>query len=296
MQSTIPAGIAEFLLVARLGSFSKAALQLNCSRARMPQIISALEKQVGVQLLHRSTRSLSLTAAGEVFFERSSRGVEQLEFAVESARDAQQAITGVIRINSVGGFFGERIIAPLLTRFMQRYPGIKLNLSFSSVRVDLIDEQYDLVLRMGPMEDSSLIARKLCVYNNYLVASPSYLSEAPALHSPSDLSKHALINGSIASWQFVHPSSGKKAEVSIESVLQCANGFVALRAAVAGLGISRQPSYYLQRELNQGSLVVLMEQWQLLPTTLSLVYPKSRYAQPRIQALVEYLLTADYQG
>ena len=296
MANYIPLGIAEFILVARLGSFSKAALQLNLSRARVSQIISALEREVGVQLLHRSTRALSLTAVGEVFLERSLRGMEQISFAIESARDSHQAISGVIRINSVGGVFGEQILSPMLTRFMQLHPGIKLNLSFSSVRVDLIDEQFDLVLRMGSLEDSRLIARKLCVYENYLLASPEYLRAAPMLESPSDLAKHALINGSIATWQFTQIKSKQKMEVSIDSVLQCANGYVALNAALAGVGITRQPSYCLSGQLQANKLVPILPKWALQPTLLSLLYPKARYGLPRIQALIEYLLKADFKA
>lgn len=296
MADNIPAGIAEFILVARLGSFSKAALQLNLSRARVSQIISALEREVGVQLLHRSTRALSLTAVGEVFLERSLRGMEQINYAIESARDSHRAISGVIRINSVGGLFGEQILAPLLTRFMQLHPGIKINLSFSSVRVDLIEQQFDLVLRMGPLEDSSLIARNLCSYQNYLLASPAYMRSAKPLESPSDLAKHSLINGSVATWQFIETKSKQNMEVTIESVLQCASGYVAINAALAGVGITRQPSYYLETQLQTNQLVTLMPKWSLLPTKLSLLYPKSRHAQPRIQTLIEYLLKADFKS
>lgn len=290
----IPAGIAEFILVARLGSFSKAALQLNLSRARVSQLISALEREVGVQLLHRSTRSLSLTAAGEVYFERSQRGVEQLAYAIESARDSHNAINGLIRINSVGGLFGEQILAPLLTQFMQLHPDIKLNLSFSSIRVDLIDAQYDLVLRMGQLKDSSLIARKLCVYENHLLASPQYLRDAAPLESPVDLSQHKLINGSVSTWQFTQYKTKRKIEVAVESVLHCANGHVAMNAAMDGLGITRQPNYYLGNQLHKGALLALLPDWKLMPTELSLLYPKARYAQPRIQSLVEFLIHSDF--
>jgi len=297
----IPNGVAEFVLVVQLGSFSKAALTLNLSRSRMSQIVSALEKEVGVQLLHRSTRALSLTAAGQLFFARSLQGIEQISYAVESAKDSHSAISGEIRINSVGGYFGEQILAPLLTKFMQLHPQISINLSFSSVRVAIIEEQFDLVLRMGELPDSSLIGRHLHTYQNYLVASPEYLRSCAKLETPDDLAAHRLINGSVSVWQFIKPAMAEgqktaKKNVTVRSSLQCANGNVAMRAALDGIGITRQPSYYLAEALERGSLIAILPNWQLESTALSLIYPKVRYAQPRIQVLVEYLVNANYSA
>jgi DNA-binding transcriptional LysR family regulator len=292
MSTNVPEGIPEFLAVVETQSFSKAAEQRNLSRARISQIISGLEKHMGVQLLYRSTRSLSLSPAGETFYQLSRQGIDQLEHAVQSAQNAHASISGKIRINSVGGLFGEAILAPIMIRFMIDNPQIEIDLSFSSTREDLIEAQYDLVVRMGSLSNSNLIGRKLTHYTNHLVASPAYLTSMPTLKSPKDLLDHALINGSVKRWSFTHSSTKEKYELPVLAKLTCSNGHVSKLATLNGAGISRQPAYYVEQEIAKGLLVNPLPDWQLSSSDVTLLYPKSRNISLRVKALVDYLIEA----
>jgi DNA-binding transcriptional LysR family regulator len=292
MSANFPEGIPEFLAVVETQSFSKAAEQRNLSRARISQIISRLEKHMGVQLLYRSTRSLSLSPAGETFYQLSRLGIDQLEHAVQAAQHAHSSISGQIRINSVGGLFGEAILAPILIRFMAENPQIEIDLSFSSTREDLIEAQYDLVVRMGSLANSNLIGRKLTRYTNHLVASPDYLKSMPALNSPKDLLEHTLINGSVKRWLFTHTTTQEKYELPVQGKLTCSNGHVAKLATLNSAGISRQPAYYVEKEMASGLLVNPLPNWQLSSSDVTLLYPKSRNISLRVTALVNYLVEA----
>ncbi|WP_219701988.1 LysR family transcriptional regulator [Marinomonas lutimaris] len=292
MSAHFPEGIREFLAVVEVHSFSKAAEQLNISRARVSQIISRLEKDLGVQLLYRSTRSLSLSPAGETFYQLSRQGVDQLEHAVLSAQNAHSSIGGQIRINSVGGLFGEEILAPILIRFMNENPKVEIELSFSSTREDLIESQYDLVVRMGLLTNSNLIGRKITSYTNYLVASPDYFDSMPKLNSPKDLLDHTLINGSVKRWSFTHIGSKEKYELPAQGKLKCSNGHVVKLATLEGTGISRQPSYYVKQDIQSGRLITLLPDWQLPNSDVTLLYPQSRNISLRVKALVHYLVEA----
>lgn len=292
MSNHLPEGIREFLAVVEAHSFSKAAEQLNISRARVSQIISRLEKNMGVQLLYRSTRSLSLSPAGETFYQLSRQGIDQLEHAVLSAKNAHSSISGQIRINAVGGLFGEKILAPILIRFMEVNPEIEIELSFSSTREDLIESQYDLVVRMGSLPNSNLIGRKLTSYTNHLVASPSYIRSMPKLKSPKDLLDHALINGSVKRWSFTNTISNEKYELPVQGKLKCSNGYVAMLATLSGTGVSRQPSYYAKHDIKLGKFVELLPNWILPPSDVTLLYPQSRNMSLRVKALVDYIVEA----
>ena len=292
MNPHFPEGIREFLTVVEAQSFSKAAEQLNLSRARVSQIISRLEKDMGVQLLYRSTRSLSLSPAGETFYQLSRQGVNQLEHAVLSAQNAHSSIGGQIRINSVGGLFGEEILAPILIQFMNDNPKIEIELSFSSTREDLIESQYDLVVRMGALMNSNLIGRKLTRYTNHLVASPTYFENQSKPQSPKDLLDHALINGSVKRWSFTHISSKEKYDLPVQGKLKCLNGYVVRRATLDGAGISRQPAYYVKDDIESGRLIELLPDWHIPHSDVTLLYPKSRNISLRVKALVHYLMEA----
>ena len=292
MKANFPEGIREFLVVVEAQSFSKAAEQLNISRARVSQIISRLEKDMQIQLLYRSTRSLSLSPAGETFYQLSRQGVDQLEHAVMSAQNAHANIAGQIRINTVGGRFGEEILAPLLLQFMNLHPKVEIELSFSSTRENLIDAQYDLVVRMGELTNSNLIGRKLTSYTNHLVASPNYIETMSALHHPKDLLEHNLINGSVKRWPFIHRDNHDRYELPIKGKLNCPNGHVVKSATLAGIGISRQPEYYVKQEIESGKLMVLLPDWTLPHSDVSLLYPHSRNISSRVNTLVNYLVEA----
>ena len=290
-------GIPEFLRVVDDGSFSAAANTLNSSRSRVSQLITQLEKNLGVQLLHRSTRSIMLTDIGEQFYHQCTQGLSCIEQAIDQAQEDQQALSGEIRINAVGGVFGEQILTPLLFLFMDQHPDVIITLDFSSVHVNLIAQQYDIVVRMGSLPDSNLIARPLTRYKTYVCASPEYLHKHKKINHPKDFLEHNIILGSVNKWQFTkHSSFGNKErvndnyELTLKGKFHCANGHVSRLAVLNHQGIARLTDYHIKEDLAQGRLVTVFDDWQLNDSIVSLVYPQARYKVLRVQALIDFLL------
>jgi len=280
-------GIRSFLAVAEHGSFTAASEQTGLTKASLSQQVSTLEQSLGVQLLHRTTRSVKLTEAGKGYYQKCRQGFEQLESARQWVCQANQALAGPIRMNAVGGLIGEEVIAPLLIEFQQQYPEIELSLDFSSERVDLMNTDYDLVMRMGELPDSSLIARRLHLITTRYVASPSLLAKLPAIEHPEQLKDLPAVCGSVSRWQL---SDGNEfLSVTPGPGFRIANGRVMLQAAEAGLGISRLADIYTDAAIADGRLLEVLPQWQQ-HTPLSLVCPPARHQLQRVRALMDWLV------
>ncbi len=280
-------GIVEFVAVAEAGSFTHAAAQLNTSKSRLSQAVSRLEQDLGVTLLQRTTRRISLTEVGETFLRQCRQGLDLLQLAVDDAQTQQQRVAGPIRINSVGGILGEEWLSPILFRFLEQYPDIIIDLDFSSHRVDLIDGQFDLVVRMGELPDSNLIARELQQLESILCASPDFTARYGQPRHPDELEKFPAALGSITRHRFTR--NDEKVDWQSTSRLRCRNGHVMKKAALHGAALVCLPRVYVSRELASGALVHLLPDWQLARSPLSLVYPQHRYRLRRVQLLVEFL-------
>lgn len=280
-------GIRSFLAVAEHGSFTAAADATGLSKASLSQQVSELENQLGVQLLHRTTRQLRLTELGQGYLTQCQQGVAQLENARRWVSQSTDAMQGTIRMNAVGGLIGEELIAPLLIRFQQQHPDIHIKLDFSSQRVDLLSSDYDVVMRMGELPDSTLIARRLHTITTRYVASPGCLAEYPDIAHPRDLARLPLIYGSVSEWQF---SNGEEqVTVHAQQGFQIANGRVMYQAALAGQGVARLADVYVQGAISHGELLEVLPDWQL-STPLSLVCPPGRYQLKRVRALMDFLI------
>ena len=283
-------GIAEFTVVVESGSFSAAAAKLHVTRARVSQIVSQLEKTLGVQLLHRSTRAMKLTEVGRQFYQQSLTGLNIIQQALITAQTEHNAVVGKIRINSVGGMFGEQILTPLICQFMHLYPQVDVDLDFSSQHIGLLESNYDIAIRMGELPDSNLIARPLASYKTYVCAAPTFIAQHNIIH-PSDLKHVNVIAGSVRKWRFIHHIKPDITyEVEVKKGLACANGHVARVSALLANGVIRVPEFYVAEDIKQGRLVELFNDWQLAPSKVSIVYPKSSYKARRIQLLIDYLL------
>jgi DNA-binding transcriptional LysR family regulator len=280
-------GIRSFLAVAKYGSFSLAAEATGLSKASLSQQVSSLEQLLNVQLLYRTTRSLRLSEVGAQYYEMCKQGVDQLDAAQEWAGHTNQSLRGTIRMNSVGGMIGEEVMAPLLIQFQREHPDINVELDFSSRRVDLINDQYDLVMRMGELPDSSLIARKVHTLTTRYVASPTLISQYPPITHPQDLNQLPMICGSVTDWDF--STQDEHCSVSFTQGFKIPNGRVMLQAVQAGLGIARLADIYVQTAIDKGELI------EVLPhcahsTSLSLICPPSRYQLQRIKTLMDWLV------
>lgn len=290
------AGITEFVAVAQAGSFTAAAHALDTSKSRLSQAVSRLEQELGVTLLQRTTRRISLTDVGDAFYQQCRQGLDLLRLAVDDAQTQQQQISGSIRINSVGGILGEQWLSPILLRFMALYPQITIDLDFSSHRVDLISDQFDLVVRMGELPDSSLIARPLQQLESIVCASPDFIARHGMPLHPDGLSQRPAALGSLTRYHFSHSGSSDALVPQQDSIewhassrLRCRNGHVMKQAALQGTAFTILPRIYLQAALERGTLVQLLPGWVLKPAILSLVYPQHRYRLRRVELLVDFL-------
>ncbi|MTI16380.1 LysR family transcriptional regulator [Rhodobacteraceae bacterium RKSG542] len=279
-------GLRSFLAVAESGSFTQAAEQLGMSKASLSQQVTQLEQRLGAQLLFRTTRKLRLTSVGEEYFRLCRGAMKTLEDASLLAREATETLSGTIHINSVGGVIGEDVVAPLTIGFQQAYPQVEVRLDFSSIREDIVDSHYDLVLRMGRLEDSSLIARRVYSLTTRYVASTEFLRGiAPILH-PQDLAGMPLIYGSVAEWVFRREQEQVKVKAS--HGFQITNGRVMTQAALAGFGVARLGNIYTDALIASGKLVEVLPDWQE-ETQIWLVSPPSRHQLKRVRVLGDWL-------
>lgn len=278
--------IRAFLHVAQHGSFTAAAEAAGMSKANLSQQVSDLEARLGVQLLVRTTRKLRLTEVGEGYFERCEKAMQELDIAAEWAKQATTQLTGTIRMNCVGGLIGEDLVAPAVIAFLKDYPGLDVQLDFSSVKVDLIEKQYDLVIRMGALPDSSLISRKLHEIKTRYVASPDFLKIHDPIYDPNDLAHLPLICGSVDHWTL--SNGAERRLVHVQNGIRLISGRAMRLAALEGLGVCRLGDVYVQRDIASGALVEILPNWSET-TPLYMVSPPLHYQLRRVKTLMDFL-------
>lgn len=284
--------IRAFVVISQQQNFGKAAHILGVSRSHVSRQLSALEQAMGVTLLQRTTRTQQLTTAGKQFLTECEQVLDHLEHAALAAATGNQTMQGHIRINCVGGFIGEQIIAPLIAQFMAQHEAITIELDFSSHRVDLLVDQYDLVFRMGQIPTGDFVAKVLGEINMVTLASPHYLAKYGTPTSPHDLaqpSTHRCIVGSVNTWHYQNKNS--KVDINVTPNLKCKNGEVMVQQAKAGLGIIRVPGIYCQDAIQQKELVPLFTDWRIPRVPLSLLYHQDKYRPERIKAFIEFVTT-----
>lgn len=289
-------GIRAFIYVAEHGGFTAAAEVSGFSKANLSQLVTDLEAALSVQLLYRTTRQLRLTEIGQGYYERCKLAMQQLDSAAEWASQSTDELKGLIRMNAVGGPFGEDLLAPLIIDFQQQHPDIRVDLDFSSIHVDLIASHYDLVMRMGELPDSSLIARRLHSVTTRYVASPEFLQTHHGIKEPDDLKNLPLICGSVDHWTLSRAAERKT--IHVEQGIKVTSGRVMRQAALAGLGVTRLADVYVQADLQAGKLIEVLPEWSE-QTQLTLLCPPLRHQLHRVRVLMEWLkehFEARYQG
>ena len=282
--------IQIFVAIAEKGSFTAAADYLGSSRAHLSRQLGRLEAHLGTQLIQRTTRKLSLTAAGQSYFETCQQGLAQISRAEADILSTQNTMQGHIRLNSVGGILGEEILSVMLRDFQKIYPDICLEVDFSSERIDLIAQKMDVVLRMGDLSDSTLLARKIAMIDINIFAHPDYLAKYPTIHTPQDLIDHNCLIGSINPWHFHHIHQQEMDQpVRVSGNLVSRNGRLLLKAALAGQGIVRLPDIYCRDHVAQGQLQPVFAEWRPVSVPLYCLHGFTQY-QPRIVSLlIDYL-------
>lgn len=284
------ADVRTFVLIAEQGSFTRAAEVLDVSRSHVSRQLSALEKQLGVSLMIRTTRSLKLTDAGKQFYHQAQTALQQLEQAALAAVDNTGEIQGLIRINSVGGPIGEDLVAAMASAFMQQHDKVDIELDFSSHRIDLIQDEFDIAFRMGELQDAGFIGKKLTDLKMDTLASPEFLSQYPKLDHPRQLNTIPCLTGSVKHWKFQHKHQKQQtSDVHVDGRLQCKNGRALIRAACDSNGVIRVPSMYCHREIQQGLLVPVFSDWEIPLVPFYAIYHKDKYQPVRLTAFIEFI-------
>ncbi|MFC1507896.1 LysR substrate-binding domain-containing protein [Pseudomonadota bacterium] len=282
--------IRSFVLIAQQGNFTKAAEVLSVSRSHVSRQISALEKQMGVTLLIRTTRTLRLTEAGKLFYLQCEAALAQIDQALLAAVDDIEEVRGKIRINCVGGYLGEEVVSPLVCEFMNRHPGIEINLEFSSHHIDLISDEFDIAFRMGKLDDAGYVAKRLLNLEMATLASPAYLKRHGAPEHPKNLINHRCITGSIKKWHFQQKNnSSQNYNVQVNGQMECKNGRVLLKAALMGNGIIRVPLIYCQQKVQRGELQHVFNEWTIPNVEFSAIYHRDRYQPKRLRVFINFM-------
>ncbi len=283
--------IEAFIRVAETGSFSAAAVKLRSSKSAVSRLIGALETELGARLFHRTTRSLTLTEVGRGYLERTTRIVADLDEANRAVTRLQAAPRGLLRVAAPMSF-GFLHLAGALPDFLALYPEVSVDVAMSDRFVDLVEEGFDVAVRIGEMQDTSLIARKLAPVRIAICASPDYLAAHGVPQKPADLAHHECIaNSNLASsreWRFVD-ERGKKTSVSVRGRMNINNGDALRVAALKGLGIIALPTFIVGSDIHSGALVSLLEKYVPQNATINAVYPHARHLSPKVRAFVDFL-------
>lgn len=279
-------GIIEFVNVAENQSFTLAAQKLEISTAQVSRQISALEKRLNIKLFYRTTRKVSLTEEGSVFYQHCRSVLDGLDEAERAITNLQSKPKGKIKITAPVTY-GEKQILPLINDFLQQYDDIEVSAYLSNRQIDIIEEGYDLAIRVGKLHDSTMIAKKLAKRASYVCASPSYLSKHGIPHFISDLKHHHCLLGTNDSWHFKESTRDKS--IKVTGRLRYNSGYSLTDAALKGLGIVQLPNYYVLPHIQNGNLVTVLDEYRATDEGIWAVYPQNRQLSPKIRLLVNYL-------
>lgn len=273
------------------GSFTAAAQELGMTKAMVSRRLAELEQRLGVRLLYRSTRQLTLTEEGEKYYRHCSKAVEALTEAELMLSASQQEVTGTLKM-AVPIETGQLVVGRLVAKFLQAYPGLQVELELTNRVVDPISEGLDAVVRIGDMSDSNLAARRLWSTGRLLCASPAYLARSPAIKRPEDLANHERVtvsSGFLAShWCF--ELDGKEVLVDPPSRFRVNNITCAREAAKAGLGLASIPAMLCQEELASGELVAVLPEWQQPKVSIYLLFPERQLMPRKLRAFIDFMV------
>lgn len=280
-----------FSRIAELGSLSAAAREFGLSPSAASSRLSNLEKELGTQLVARTTRRTSLTEAGRVFLRHANAAVMELKQAKSSIDAAEEAPRGTLRISS-NVFFGRKHMLPYLAEFRELFPDIRLEIDMTDRLVDLVDEGYDMAIRGAPLPDSSLLARKLGGNPRVLCASPDYLARRGSPEKPDDLRAHDCIGFDPMPVWYFSGSEGEVAFQPVNKVVSGDSGDFAYDAAIYGLGLTVKSMAHVWEDLRDGRLVEVMKNFPITRTgNIYAVYPPARFVPPKVSAFVDFLIS-----
>ena len=284
--------VEVFVHAAELGSLTRAAEQLNISTSAASRHLLALEERLDARLVHRTTRRLHLTEAGDQFFLRAKDLLSNMKEAEASVSETAINPTGTLRVTASLSFC-LRHLAPLIPEFTRQYPNISVDIVAANRYYDLIDNGIDLAIRTRQFEaDSSITIRKLAETRRLLAASPSYLEKHGEPQTPADLSRHKFLLYTLADkpYEFRLRKNGEEEVVPIRPLLSANDGQIIRAAALDGLGILAQPTYIIHDDLKAGRLVRVLDDWDLPRLTMNIAFPTKAHLPAKVRLFIEFLI------
>lgn len=287
--------IAVFVRVVEEGGFTAAAEVLEMSQPVVSRRITALESRLGVRLLQRTTRRLSLTEAGSELYRRASRGLADIADAELEVTRFQSEPRGTLRVTAPTSF-SQLHLAALLPAFVERYPAVRVNLQLDDQQRDIVDEGFDLAIRIATLSDSQLIAQRLAPARQVICGSPQYLQKRGIPEHPDDLLHHDCIvytyGRDPGKWRFRAPDADTDHIVPVQGPVHTNNGIVEKVAALGGVGLALLPTFYVADELRSGQLQAVLTHFPPVELGIYAVYPERRGMGPKLRAFVDFLRAA----
>ncbi|EJC6803861.1 LysR family transcriptional regulator [Vibrio parahaemolyticus] len=284
------ASLPVFVAVVECGSFSLAAKQLNLTKSAISKRINQLEDDLGIRLLNRTTRKLSLTETGERYFEYASQALNLAQQGVDAVSELQGSPQGRLKI-TVPMSFGVLHIAPLISEFLARYPKIEVDLNLEDKMVDLVKDGFDLGIRIGELTSSNLIAKRLAPCKSVLCASPDYLAEFGTPQKPSDLVSHNCLRYSYfrggVEWMFIN--NGSEYKVLPKGNFIVNNSEAIRQLLLRGSGIAQLPTFIAGRDFAAGNLKPVMEEYSLPEHAIYAVFPERKHMPLKVRAFIDFI-------
>jgi DNA-binding transcriptional LysR family regulator len=279
---------AWFTEVVRAGSFSAAARKLSVGKSTLSENVSALERSLGADLLIRTTRKLSLTEAGSRLFESCSKGLAEIDAAREEVVARQSAPRGMLRVTAPADL-ASSALARAFARALAPWPELRLELDFSDRFVDLVGERFDLAIRAGLLQDSTLIARRIGTSSFVLLASPSYLEKEGRPSDPGELARHRCLSFTPLEDEWILASERSRRRIRVSPYVKASSMIAVQQFALEGAGIALLPLHLCHERFRDGSLARVLPAWAAESGPLHLVYPKQSFVQPKIRVVLPVL-------
>ncbi|WP_394826268.1 LysR family transcriptional regulator [Pendulispora albinea] len=285
-------GMTLFVRAVDRGSFAEAAREFQLTPAMVGRHVRALEERAGAQLLQRTTRKQTLTAFGRLYYERCTRVLAEIDAMDRSADELRAAPRGLLRVTTTTSFGAHRL-APALADYFTRYPEVRVELLLSDRFADIVENEYDAAVRLGPLAPSHLVARRLRSVRFFLAASPSYLAARGAPKRPEDLRGHACLGHPYGDWGREWPivdAGGQVHPIKIRCSLKINSGEGLRIAALRGMGIILQPEFQVEDDLASGKLVRVLPDHRLPEVPMHILYPPQKPVSPRLRTFVDFVV------
>jgi DNA-binding transcriptional LysR family regulator len=276
-----------FVHVVQHGGVLQAARAMGVPKSTVSRRLAALEERLGVRLLQRTSRSLSLTEDGAAYYERIAPAMELAREAEEALGRRVGAVSGVLRVNAPM-LFGQRLLGPIAVEYLRRHPGVQIELELDDRAIDLLHDRCDVAIRVGALDDSTLVARRLAGARLVLCASPAYLDAAPPLAAPEDLAHHeCIVHAGERAWRLQRGEDVRT--VVVRGRMRTRSPVLRLEAVLAGLGVTWLPEFACAEAIAARRLVPLLEGWRGPEAAMFAIYPSSRQLSPKVRAFVDLL-------